>query len=211
MMSRGSPVKFTVWRRLLWLFMILIAIALYFPINRLAHNGVQLILPIDRAIPLYPPAVVPYLLADVLFIGFPIWAALRIKPQEFEAYTVSILLAILVSYIVYLTLPTAVSRPEVTSTDFFSSVISRLYQVDQSYNAAPSGHTYYTIISFLYLSRWKPKFKLVWGIIAALILLSTLFTRQHYVLDIVAGLALAILAYAVGRLAQNRWNLKFAS
>jgi len=54
-------------RRLLWLVIILIVLALYFPVNRLAHSGVQLSLPIDKLIPLYPPAVVPYLLGDTVY------------------------------------------------------------------------------------------------------------------------------------------------
>ena len=88
-------------RRLLWLVIILIVLALYFPVNRLAHGGVQLSLSVDKLIPLYPPAVVPYLLGDILFIGFPIWAALRVKPGEFEAYAVSILFATLMHHDFY--------------------------------------------------------------------------------------------------------------
>ena len=198
-------------RRLLWLIIILLVLALYFPVNRLAHGGVQLSLPVDKLIPLYPPAVVPYLLADILFIGFPIWAALRVKPGEFEAYAVSILFATLVSYFSYLIFPTFVVRPEIGSTDVFSKVLVILYQTDRAYNAAPSGHTFYSVLSFLYLCRWKPNYRPIWIVATLLILASALLTKQHYVLDIVSGLALAILAYAVGRFSQTKWNLKFAS
>ena len=198
-------------RRLLWLVIILLALALYFPINRIVHDGGQLSLPIDQIIPLYPPAVVPYLLGDVLFVAFPIWAAVRARPREFEAYMVSILLATAVSYVVYLVLPTFVTRPEITSTDVFSKAIVILYNADRAHNAAPSGHTLYTVLSFLYLGRWKPNFRPILIAVTALILASTLLTRQHYVLDLVSGLALAILAYAAGRFTQKKWDLKFAS
>ncbi len=198
-------------RRLLWLIIILIVLALYFPVNRLAHGGVQLSLPIDKLIPLYPPAVVPYLLADILFIVFPIWAALRVKPGEFEAYAVSILMATLLSYFVYLIFPTFVTRPAITSKDLFSKVLLIIYQTDRAYNAAPSGHTFYSVLSFLYINRWKPKYKPIWIFATLLILASALLTKQHYVLDIVCGLALGILAFAVGRFSQTKWNLKFAS
>ena len=176
-------------RRLLWLVIILVAIALYIPINQLQHGGVQLNLPVDSQIPLYPPAIVPYLLGTVIFIVFPILAALYVKPKEFEAYAVSILIATVISYLAYLIFPTFVTRPEVTSNDFFSQVIKLLYQADRSYNAAPSGHTFYTLLSCFYISRWLPKLKWLWAIIAALIILSTLFTRQHYILDLVCGVA----------------------
>jgi len=198
-------------RRLLWLIIILIVLALYFPVNRLAHGGVQLSLPIDRLIPLYPPAVIPYLLGDILFIGFPIWAALRVKPREFEAYAVSILLATLVSYFAYLIFPTFVIRPEISSTDVFSKVLVIIYQTDKAYNAAPSGHTFYSVLSCLYLSRWMPNYRPIWIVATLLILASALLTKQHCVLDIISGLALAILAYAFGRFSQTKWDLKFAS
>jgi len=198
-------------RRLLWLVIILIVLALYFPINRLAHGGTQLPLPIDKFIPLYPPAVVPYLLADLLFVGFPIWAAIRVKPQEFEAYAVSILTATLISYLIYLVFPTFVIRPDITSTDVFSKLLAMVYQTDRAYNATPSGHTFYSVLSFLYLGRWKPDYRLIWTLAALIIIASALLTKQHYVLDIVSGMALAILAYAIGVFAQKKWNLNFAS
>jgi len=58
-------------RRLLWLIIILIVLVLFFPVNRLARGGVQLLIPIDKLIPLCAPAVVPYLLGEILIIGLP--------------------------------------------------------------------------------------------------------------------------------------------
>ena len=88
-------------------------------------------MPIDKFIPLYPPAVVPYLLATLLFVGFPIWAATRAKPQEFEAYAVSIITATLISYLVYLVFPTFVVRPDIASTDVFSKLLAMVHQTDR--------------------------------------------------------------------------------
>jgi membrane-associated phospholipid phosphatase len=198
-------------RRFWWLVIILVAVVLYIPINQFQHGGVQLNLPIDSQIPLFPPAIVPYLLGSVIFVVFPVLAALYVKPKEFEAYAISILTAAVISCLAYLIFPTFVTRPEVTSNDFFSQVIKLLYQSDRSYNAAPSGHTFFTLISCCYVSRWLPKLKWLWGIIAALIIASTLFTRQHYILDVVCGLALGTLAYFTGRFARRQWNLDFAS
>jgi membrane-associated phospholipid phosphatase len=198
-------------RRVLWMTIILVVIILYFPLNQFMQGGVQLSLSIDQNIPLYPPAVVPYLLGSLLFVAFPIWAAICVKPEEFEAFTVSILTATVISYLAYLIFPTFVTRPEVTSSDFFSRVITLLYQADRSYNAAPSGHTFYTLLFCLYISRWQPKLRIIWVVIAASIILSTLFTRQHYILDVVCGLVLAVLAYIAGRFAQKKWDLKFAT
>ncbi len=172
--------------------------ALYFPINRFAHGGAELSLTLDRYIPFISPFIIPYLLGSLLFVALPIWAAFRLKPGEFESYVISLLLATLISYLVYITFPTYVTRPEIASKDIFSRAISILYQADLAYNAVPSGHAFYSTLSFLYLMRWKPRYKPLWITSWIVILASTLFTRQHDVLDLVCGLALGGGAYAAG-------------
>jgi membrane-associated phospholipid phosphatase len=184
---------------------------LYIPINRFITGGWALSLPIDNSIPLLPPALIPYLFASLLFIVFPIWVAIYSKPKEFETYLISILFAAVISKIIYIVLPTFVIRPEITTEDFFSKAIILLYQNDYPNNAAPSGHTFYTLISFLYLRNWKRSFWLLWLIALLIILASTLLTKQHYVLDIVTGLILGFIAYHFGRYVQNKFNLQFAS
>jgi len=133
------------------------------------------------------------------------------EKYEFEAYIISFLTATIISYIIYLTLPTFVIRPEVHSQDNFSKAIVLLYQNDYPHNAAPSGHTFYTLISFLYIKLWNPKVQGISLAIALLIIASTLLTKQHYVLDVISGLILGLIAYWTGHYVQKKWNLEFAS
>jgi membrane-associated phospholipid phosphatase len=86
-----------------------------------------------------------------------------------------------------------------------------VYQTDRAANTAPSGHTFYSVLSLLYLARWRPNYRLAGIIVTFIILASTLLTKQHYIVDIISGIALAVLAYLTGRYIQQRWNLKFAS
>jgi membrane-associated phospholipid phosphatase len=198
-------------RRLFWLVIILALLVIYFPINRMVTGGWALSLPIDKYIPLYPPALIPYLMGSFLFVAFPIRASLYSKKYEFEAYIISFLTATVISYVIYLTLPTFIIRPEVHSQDYFSKAIMLLYQNDYPHNAAPSGHTFYTVISFLYIKRWNPKVQGISLTVALLIIASTLLTKQHYVLDVISGLILGCIAYRAGHYSQKKWNLKFAS
>jgi len=190
---------------------ILVLLLIYLPINRLVNGGWALSLSIDKHIPLWAPAIIPYLLGSFFFVAFPVWASLYAEKGEFEAYFISFLTATIISYIIYLALPTFVIRPEVNSQDFFSRAVALLYQNDYPHNAAPSGHTFYTVISFLYLKLWKPKVWVISLAIALLIIASTLLTRQHYLLDVISGLILGIIAYWIGRFTQKKWHLKFAS
>ena len=198
-------------RRVVWLVLILAAMALYFLINRLVRGGVSLDLPLDRLIPLYPPFVAPYFLADVLFIGLPVWAAWRAKAGEFETYALCLLLATLISYVVYITFPTYVNRPEVFGQDYFSRAVALLYRADQAHNAAPSGHAFYTLISAIFLTRWKPRLIWLWFAMTLLILASTLFVRQHNLLDLAAGLVLATTVYILMNYLNRKKTFTFAS
>jgi membrane-associated phospholipid phosphatase len=184
---------------------------LYLPINHLVKGGTTLELAIDRAMPLIAVFIVPYLMGSVLFVVMPIWAAWRVKAGEFESYAICVLTVTIISYIIYLTLPTYVNRPPVTGEDIYSRAIAQLYQIDRVYNAAPSGHTYYSVISAIFLIRWKPAMSWLWILLAGLIIASTLLTGQHNVLDLAAGLVLAMGTYYVVRYIRNRWTCNFAS
>jgi membrane-associated phospholipid phosphatase len=198
-------------RRLLWLVIMLALLLAYVPINRFISGGWALSLPVDKHIPLFPPAIIPYLFGTLLFVAFPVWAALYIEKGEFEAYAISLMTAAVISSIIYLALPTFIVRPEIQSHDIFSRLIVVLYHNDFPYCAAPSGHTFYTTISLLYFWHWQPRARVIALIIAVLIIASTLFTRQHYVLDLVAGLALAFISFRISRRAQKKCRLEFAS
>jgi membrane-associated phospholipid phosphatase len=70
-----------------------------------------------------------------------------------------------------------------------------IYDSDVEHNCLPSLHVaqvYLAALSCNLVHRGVGKAALAW---ATLVALSTLFTKQHYVLDVVAGFALGLAAY----------------
>jgi membrane-associated phospholipid phosphatase len=66
------------------------------------------------------------------------------------------------------------------------------------FNAFPSGHVLFTIILALFGIAWRLKMKFVfWGSIM-LVILATLFTGQHHLVDPIGGVVLGYLAYRFG-------------
>ncbi|HWC64673.1 MAG TPA: phosphatase PAP2 family protein, partial [Thermoanaerobaculia bacterium] len=65
-------------------------------------------------------------------------------------------------------------------------------------DAFPSGHTMITV--FCLLVAWRDTRKLfrAWLPIATLLVVSTIYCRFHYVVDVLAGLSLAFLALPLG-------------
>jgi membrane-associated phospholipid phosphatase len=91
-----------------------------------------------------------------------------------------------------------VIHPVLNETDIWSRLLQYVYVVGGSYAALPSAHIYMTTLLSLFFSAWYLRQRLLWLLIYWVVVFSTLFTGQHYILDIVAGTALAWLGYRFG-------------
>jgi len=185
--------------RLLWVAVLLAALYLYVPINRTATGGVSLALPLDDYITLAPLWVIPYLGGLAAFLVV-LLAAYRFMPGDlFRGLVVSYLIASAVGYTIYLLYPTYVNRPPLASTEGLARWVDFVYSSDRAYNAFPSGHTYGTVIAWLYLWHWQPRLRSLTTILAVLVVLSTVFTKQHVVLDVAGGIVLGVASFWLGR------------
>lgn len=184
--------------RLVWLLILWVVQLLYFPINRLVQGGVVLDTPWDACFSLQPIWVIPYLLSLVWWVGCYFWAAWHMEDGLFRAFVTSFVVVMLASYVVYLLYPTYVVRPVVAEDNWLSRIVAHLYANDHVNNAFPSGHAYNTALIALYWSRWFPRRWWLWWTITIIVLLSTLFTRQHNLPDLIGGLGFAWLGYRLG-------------
>ncbi len=146
--------------------------------------------PLDDALPLIPIFVVPYVSLEPL-IYFSLTVFLVFRTRIFQSAALSLILAMLVSYLVYLLLQTEVVRPVVTGGDLFSRMVRDVYAGDNPFNDFPSLHT--SLSTIITVHGWRTDRRL--GIIAAawtaLIVASTIFVKQHYVADVASGLLVA--------------------
>jgi membrane-associated phospholipid phosphatase len=105
--------------------------------------------------------------------------------------------------IIYQLLPNGQNlRPVITDNDIFSRIIKRIYSIDTNTNVAPSLHVYNSIvvhlslISFVGLKRKK----LIRGlsfISMVTISASTVFVKQHSIMDVMWGTIMAIVIYGI--------------
>jgi len=170
---------------------------LYFPINQYARGGISTLLPIDNWIQLSPIWAVPYLLSIFWWAGALVWAAIKMDYRRFVHFSFCLSLTILISYIIFWLFPTYVNRPKIVDQDFLSQLVMFIYGNDRPYNALPSGHTYTTLIISIFWFDWYPKQRFIWTIIAVVVILSTLFTKQHAILDLIAGFVLVLICYKI--------------
>ena len=154
-------------------------------------------LALDRAWPLVPSWAIVYGALYLFLILLPIFI---VRQQELIRRTVHAYLLIWITAYVFFfaAYPTAAPRPElVTGEGFAVWGLRALYSSDPPYNCFPSLHVAHSVVSALACSRVHRRLGLVAMIAATLVALSTLFTKQHYVLDVIAGVVLAFVAYDI--------------
>ncbi|MBU6351349.1 MAG: phosphatase PAP2 family protein [Chloroflexi bacterium] len=153
---------------------------------------------LDDLIPFLPIFALPYFSAYVLGNGA--YLFLR-EDANFTRILLGYLLIYLLSNISYLLLPTRVERREQLTPDTASThILARFQHLSKPFNNFPSMHVSYCLFSALVVATYADNewggVLLVW---AGVVALSTLFTKQHHLLDVAAGALLATLAYWVVR------------
>ena len=187
-------------KKILIIIVVISSMFLYIPVNRLMTGGYNTEISFDQYIPLIPIFVVPYLLGIIFWFFSIIFINLKGSPKAVRQFNLMIISAGILSVLIYIFVPTFIIRPEVASSDVFSAILNLVYANDRVYNAAPSGHTFYTVICFLNLYKLLPNQRVLWAIISILIISSTVLTKQHNILDIVFGMIFALGIYFLGKI-----------
>jgi membrane-associated phospholipid phosphatase len=176
-------------------FSIALAVGVYFTADiyeALNHGPAVLHLstPIDDAIPLTPIFVIPYVSLEPLIYGTLI-LLLLFRTRIFQAACLSMILTWFVSYGFYIFLQSEMIRPELVGTDTYTMMIREVYAGDSPFNCFPSLHTSLSTLMAIHWVKWEKRSGIVVSIWVALIVLSTMLVKQHYVADVISGLALA--------------------
>jgi len=102
------------------------------------------------------------------------------------------------AYVCFLVYPTVAPRPpEVVGDGFAAWGLRFLYDADPPYNCFPSLHVAHSFVSALTCYRLDRRLGHGALLCASLVAISTLFTKQHYIADVVGGIVLAIVAYGL--------------
>ncbi|HEX7706359.1 MAG TPA: phosphatase PAP2 family protein [Thermoanaerobaculia bacterium] len=154
-------------------------------------------LALDRAIPLIPSWALIYGALYLFLILLPIFV---VRQEDLIRRTVyACLLCWITAYLFFFVLyPTEAPRPERVIGDGFAVWgLRNLYGADPPYNCFPSLHVAHSFVSALACTRVHRRLGIIASVFAALVAASTLFTRQHYVVDVVGGVVLAAVAYGI--------------
>lgn len=150
-------------------------------------------LALDRALPLQPAWALVYGALYLFLILLPLFI---VRERSLLRRTaLAYLMVWLASYACFFAYPTLAPRPaQVPGADFGAWGLRLLYNLDPPLNCFPSLHVAHSFVSAWACARVHRGVGALALACAGLVALSTLFTKQHYVLDVLAGAGLAFLA-----------------
>lgn len=185
-------------KRLPLLLMMLFVAGLYFPLNRYLTNGYNLKTALDTYVPLVPAFAVPYLLFLPFWIMAYLFAAWKMNDRLFRAFVFGSIGATAIATLIYFLFPTYTDRPEIVTNGWAASLLKLIYGNDDVFNAFPSGHVLFTTLIALFGATWDSKWSLWLNGSVLLVILSTLLTGQHHLVDPMGGLSLGWVGYRFG-------------
>ena len=147
---------------------------------------------LDNNIPLASWFVYFYLLMFVLiFIPF--------NKKNAKRIALNYIIAVLIAFLFFIIFPTATYRPLIQENNINDLIVNLVYSADGNYNAFPSLHAALLTLSFYFLLKYKNKIAYKLLIIYVLSMVSPLFIRQHYILDILSGILLALITLEISK------------
>lgn len=183
---------------------------LFWPVYLLSYFVVELLNPVERCflihtamddlIPFCEWFIVPYLLWSPIMVGIQLYLMVY-DVSAFKKYSKLLIVSFSIATVIFLVFPTYQNlRPEGFQRDnIFTTLVNLIYSVDTSTNVCPSGHV---IGSFAYLvaaihseALGSPGKITVIAIMAILTSISTVFLKQHSLIDVLAALPVCAIAY----------------
>ena len=163
---------------------------------------------IDDLIPVIPVFVVIYLFSFAFWICAPVAVSLTSR-KNFRKYCIGLSLAYLIGFVFFVFVPTYMDRVKegllelANRPGIFNKLLKIVYEADgteMAYNLVPSYHC--LISAYCYLGvRRQPEisrgFKVYSLVMAILICMSTVFTKQHYIIDVILGIGISIGCYVL--------------
>lgn len=148
---------------------------------------------LDRMIPLSVSWIWPYL---SYYPGCFLPVLLLTRMENLRAVALGFGVQFGIGFVFFYAVPMRMAQPEIVGATAAHDAMRWLYGIDNGYNIFPSLHT--ANAAMIACAFWRAKGPRWWGYgvaaWAAAIAISTVLVKQHYVLDVAAGLALAWLA-----------------
>lgn len=170
--------------------------------NRPFGNVRNLKMPIDDLIPMVKELIIVYHTYFPMII-LSAYLTFKYNNKSYLHFIVSLFLAQIASYFIYVTFQTYVPRYDTSllGDDLFSKIIKITYAIDNTYSGMPSMHVCNMTLSCIFFS--KLEISKIYRVMAIafmiLIAATTVLVKQHVFIDIPTGFIHAIIFYVISK------------
>ena len=158
-------------------------------------------LPIDDMIPMLSIFSPIYLVSFIQWI-YALYHVIKHDTKFGYYFLDAIIIGSLIGFVIFLVYPTATLRQPIEGNSIFDWMLRYIHSADSIKNGFPSFHCFCSTLSCFMLksSPGIRKSILSFNVIyTILVYASTLFTKQHYFLDIPGGIVLAFLSLLLAK------------
>ena len=158
-------------------------------------------LPLDDRIPFCEYFVIPYVLWYPYLVVSGLVPLLSGDIKNFRRYMYFIIASFTASLVIFVLFPNGQNlRPTSFARDnIFTALVGAIYRADTHTNVLPSIHVAGCIpglVTAFHCKKLRP-WRWLWLALTILISLSTVFIKQHSVLDLFAGVAMCVPLYLI--------------
>ncbi|WLR56975.1 phosphatase PAP2 family protein [Mesobacillus subterraneus] len=172
---------------------------IYKILNNNPRDAVILSTNIDDKIPFLPVFILPYIIWYAFILGYLVYFWYKDTRVYLKTLTM-IVIGELVCFLIYFFFQTTVPRPILAGDGILIELVGMIYSHDQPFNAFPSIHvltTFAIILGNINIRNKHIIHSLFVPVMGSLIIISTLFVKQHYILDMFASMFLTSFIYGI--------------
>ncbi|MEH7120948.1 phosphatase PAP2 family protein [Neobacillus vireti] len=184
---------------LLFLLVIPLLGTIYQLLNNRPSKAIEMTTTFDQAIPFLPIFIIPYILWYAYIFCYLIYFCFK----DTTVYLKSLLLIVvseLICFVIYFFFQTHVPRPTPAGDGFLLELVRWIYANDRPYNCFPSIHvltTFTIMLASLHIKNKHLITTLCIHFTGTLIIISTLFVKQHVIFDMIGSMFLVTFIYGI--------------
>jgi hypothetical protein len=166
-------------------------------LNNRTQRAVELSSSIDQAIPFLPIFILPYILWYAYIFCYLVYFCFKDTNVYLKSLAL-IVVAELICFLVYFFFQTTVPRPTIIGNDFLNTLVQWIYRKDRPYNCFPSIHvltTFAIMLASLHIKNKHLVNTICIHVSGTLIIISTLFIKQHVIFDLIVSIFLVTFLY----------------
>lgn len=153
---------------------------------------------LDSYIPFISVFIYPYIIWYITLFLVP-YIFYKYDKNYYNLYKKTIIISLIITFFIYIFYPTTMVRSEVVPNSLSTLIVSLIYKIDTPViNCLPSVHC---LISFVHIyitviiKKMNIRLKVSILLQSVLVILATLFIKQHVIIDVIFAFIISIIVY----------------